>query len=271
MAASDSAQSIKNGVEERRRAAARGGGCRDAEDQHGNRERQDQNGHQEAAAPQRHSERRADRADHGEGRRSGGERRRDQSERRRRHRQHQPEQGAHDDERESARCPVGGAFDEDSDFERQRSGNENIERAVFVIGLEQPIESEQGREQRREPENRRTKPGQQIEVGPKRERHHCDQDEEEHRADRRAAADAPRDAQFADEEGASGGHAATSPLPLRERGWRAGPLIRPRFARPPSPARGEGFPLASAPITSSPPRRRRASVPALPRARAGHE
>jgi hypothetical protein len=69
-----------------------------------------------------------------------------------------------------------------------------------VIGLEQAIEPEQGREQRRDPKNCRAEPRQQIEVGPEGERHDRDQDEEEHRADRRAAADPPRDPPLADEE-----------------------------------------------------------------------
>ena len=92
---------------------------------------------------------------------------------------------------------------------------ENVERAVFMIGLEQPVEPKQRREQRRDPEDRRPEARQEVEVGPKREWHDRDQDEEENDADRRAPADAPRDAPFAHEEGKRGSHGPCSPRPLR--------------------------------------------------------
>ena len=68
-----------------------------------------------------------------------------------------------------------------------------------MIGLEQAVEPEQGGEQCRDPKNCRPEPRQQIEVGPKRERHDGDENKEEHDADRRAAADAPGDAPLARE------------------------------------------------------------------------
>ncbi len=82
-----------------------------------------------------------------------------------------------------------------------------------MIGLEQPVEPQEGREQGRDPQNCRPEPRQQIEVGSERERHDRDQDQEEHDPNRRAAADAPRNAPLADEQGERGGH-LTPPLPL---------------------------------------------------------
>ena len=62
-----------------------------------------------------------------------------------------PNSGLKNDERQRARSPVRSAFDEHDDFEWQRSVDEKIERAVVVIGLEQPVEPEQRREQSRDP------------------------------------------------------------------------------------------------------------------------
>ena len=87
--------------------------------------------------------------------------------------------------------------------------DDHVERAVFLIGLEQPVEPEQGREQRRDPEDRWPEPRQELEIGPEREGHERDEDEEEHRADRRPAADSTRDPPFA-EKRARAGHAARS-------------------------------------------------------------
>ena len=66
-----------------------------------------------------------------------------------------------------------------------------------MVGLKEPVEPEEGGEQRRDPQDRRPEPRQEVEVGPEREGHDRDENEEEHRADRRAAADAPRNAPFA--------------------------------------------------------------------------
>jgi hypothetical protein len=82
-----------------------------------------------------------------------------------------------------------------------------------VIGLEQPVEPQQSREQSRDPQNRWPEPREQIEVGSKRERHDRDEYQEEHDPDRRAAANAPRNAPLAKEESERGGH-FTPPLPL---------------------------------------------------------
>ena len=137
-AASDSAQEQER-PEERRRAAACGRGRRDAEDQHGNRQRQHQNRHEEAAAPERDGQRRADRADHRQ---------------RRVPRRASPRPSASGTGAIASMSPNSGlkttsgnalvvqwaAHLMSTAIRRQRSVDQQIERSVFVIGLEQPIE-----------------------------------------------------------------------------------------------------------------------------------
>jgi hypothetical protein len=43
------------------------------------------------------------------------------------------------------------AFDEHRDLERQRPVDKKVEGAVVVIGLEQPVEPQEGGEQSRDP------------------------------------------------------------------------------------------------------------------------
>ena len=142
------------------------------------------------------------------------------------HRQHQAEQRADDDQRQRARGPMGGAFDEHDEFERQAGVDQHVERAVVGVGLEQPVEAEQRRQQRGDPQDRRPEARQQIEVRPEREGHDRNQDEKEHRADRGAAADAAGDAPFPGEERARRpAHAAI-----------LAPSPSARFAAPSSPS-----------------------------------
>ncbi len=62
-----------------------------------------------------------------------------------------------------------------------------------MVGHEQPVEGEQAREQRAEPENRGSKPRQQGEIGSDGERHQHHHGEKEQDADQRSAADPQRD------------------------------------------------------------------------------
>ena len=60
----------------------------------------------------------------------------------------------------------------DHQFERGAAHEDEIKRAVLLIGGKQPVERQQAREQRRKPEDRRTDALEQREVRPERERHH---------------------------------------------------------------------------------------------------
>ena len=69
------------------------------------------------------------------------------------------------------------------------------------VRLEQAVEAEQGREQGRDPQDGGADARQQVQVRPDAERHQRYQDEEEHHAERGAAADAPPDPEIAAKEG----------------------------------------------------------------------
>ena len=75
-------------------------------------------------------------------------------------------------------------------FERHAAHHQQVERAVVVVGREQPVERQQARQQRAQPQDRRTDAREQSEVGAERERHHGHDDQEKQRAHQRAAADA---------------------------------------------------------------------------------
>ena len=77
---------------------------------------------------------------------------------------------------------------------------EEIEGAILGVGLKQAVETEQRRQQRRDPQDRRSDAGEQIRVWPDGEGHDRDERQEEHDAHRAGAADAARDAPFAQEK-----------------------------------------------------------------------
>ena len=119
-------------------------------------------------------------------------------------REHQSEERRGDDQRQAGDRPMGETFDRNHEFERHIGGQDEIERSVLLIRLEQPVEAEQRRQQRRDPQNCRTDAGEQHEIGPDRERHDGDEDQEEDETHRRAAADAAGDGDFASEKGEEG-------------------------------------------------------------------
>ena len=106
---------------------------------------------------------------------------------------------------------MGNALDQNDEFERRAAGENEIERAVLVVGGKQPIEREQARQQRRQPQDRRADPLQQREVGPERERHQRGDDQKEQHAHQRAAADAHGNPHIADENGGKRGHCCSPP------------------------------------------------------------
>ena len=102
------------------------------------------------------------------------------------------------------------AFDGDDKFERRAAHQDEIERAVVMIGGEQPVERKQAREQRRKPQDRRADALEQRQIRPERERRQGDHDEEEQHAHQRAAADAHGDAHVADEKRGERAHGSTA-------------------------------------------------------------
>ncbi len=118
------------------------------------------------------------------------------------------------------------ALHRDHELERRAAHQDEIERAVLVVGGKQPVERQQARQQRREPEDRRADALEQREIRPERERHQRDHDQKEQHAHQRAAADAHGDAHVADEDGGERAHG--SPLAGRTASSRSS-------VRPPSP------------------------------------
>ena len=132
----------------------------------------------------------------------------------------------------------------------------NVERAVLVVGLEQPVEPEQGREQRGDPQDRRAEPRQQIEVGPERERHDRDQDEEEHRADRARRRRSAARCATRGRRGRGRGSCGASPHPAAHVARPPSPASGRRVTRPPLPLAGEGWGEGKSIFTSrAPPHR----------------
>jgi len=74
------------------------------------------------------------------------------------------------DQRQSGGNPMRQRFRGAGEFQGSAAHHDQIERAILVIGHEQPIEREQACEQRAEPEDRRPEPRQKRQIGPDRER-----------------------------------------------------------------------------------------------------
>ena len=156
----------EKGRQERIRLVDGGVSCRDAEDQHRNRQRQDEHRDQHPAARQADRDRRAGGTNKGDGRRA--------------------------DEKVSAVAPRPAGtmlMMSPSNGEAMTSGStlavqcarhfistvsasicgsddngEQVERAVVAVGLEQPVEAEQGRQQGADPQNRRANAREQVQV-----------------------------------------------------------------------------------------------------------
>ncbi len=117
------------------------------------------------------------------------------------------------------------AFDKNDEFEWRLAGQKKIKRTVLSIGLKQPIETEQRRQQCRDPEDRRTDPRQQCLIRPHREGRHRHEAQKKHDAHADRAADPTPDAQFTRQEGAE--RRRTDLLAFRHTGR---PSIRSRAA-----------------------------------------
>ena len=83
-----------------------------------------------------------------------------------------------------------GAFDEHGQSKEMpvAAKNDTIERSVLAIGLEQPIKAKQRRQQRRDPKDRRSDPGKEVEIRAYAERDDRHHREKEKDAGERAAA-----------------------------------------------------------------------------------
>ena len=115
-------------------------------------------------------------------------------------RQHQPEQRRGDDQRQAGDGPVREAFHQHDEFERRLAGEHEVERAVLVVGLKQPVQSQKRREQGGDPQDRGADARQKVQVRPDGEGRDGDENEKEDHAHHAAAADAARRADLAQEQ-----------------------------------------------------------------------
>ena len=123
----------------------------------------------------------------------------------------QAEQRRRDHQRQASGDPVRNGLGERGEFQRRAAHQNEIERAVLVVGREQAIEREQRGEQGAEPKDRRADAAQLDEIRPDRERDQGHDDEEEQDAHQRAAADPDGEPHVADKEGGEGGHVRALP------------------------------------------------------------
>src|SRR5215831_4445780 len=165
---------------------------RDPEDQDRNGQRQDQDGHNESAPAKRHGQGGPHRADEGERGCPDQERQDDRAYAARLEIEEQSQYGRGDDQRQAGGEPVRERLDADGQFQRDVAHQDQVERAVLVIGRKQAIEREQAREQRAEPKDRRADAPQEGKIGTERKGNERHDDQEEQHADRRSSAQAYR-------------------------------------------------------------------------------
>src|SRR5690606_10937849 len=99
-----------------------------------------------------------------------------------------------------------------------------VERAVLVIGLEQAVETAQARQERADPQDRRSDAAEKIEIGADREGHDGHDADEEDEREAEAAAGAHGNAQIAAHQSKQSAHHGDSPPR-----WSVSASGQPRF------------------------------------------
>src|SRR5262249_706546 len=88
----------------------------------------------------------------------------------------------------------------DNELQRSAAGENEIERAVLVIGGKQTVEGKQARQQCREPKDRRADAFEKREIGSDSKRRHGDDDEKKQHAHKRSTAHTDANAHVAKEQ-----------------------------------------------------------------------
>ena len=96
-------------------------------------------------------------------------------------------------------------FDEHRQKHRRFLHQHDVERAVLAVELEQPVEPEQRRQQRPDPQHRRPDARQEVEIRSDAEGDDGDHRQEEQHADQRATAGAHREPQVTQEKAPASG------------------------------------------------------------------
>jgi len=149
-----------------------------AKNQRRNIQRQHQQCQQRAAATHANGQRRANRANQRQQRRAQQQGQRQHAQRRRIQRELQAEQRRQQHQRQAAEQPVGDDLAGHQQGKRRRRQRQLFQRAVQMIAGEQARQPEQGRQQRRHPENTRRDFLQQRRFRPDAERKQADGDDE---------------------------------------------------------------------------------------------
>src|SRR5215831_13308748 len=168
-----------------------------AKDQRRNVERQDEKRQDDALTPRAKAQRRGDAADQAQ---RGGAHQQAHEQKRDRARieiDQQREKRACQSQRQARRHPVRGAFGEYCKLERKVRKRQQIEFSVPIIRLEQPVERQQRREQRRHPDDAGTNALQDLRLGTDPKREQDDRENEEPEDKSGVAALAQGEAQIA--------------------------------------------------------------------------
>ena len=147
----------------------------------------------------------------------------------------QAEEGRGDGERQAGGEPMTQGLGKHDQFHRLAGEKMKVEGTVVAVVLEEAVEAEQRREQRADPEDRRSDPRQQVEVRPDRERDDGDDGEEEHQPDQRAAAAAeskPRS--LARDRGKGGDHGVVPSVSVAEGATGSGRWVAAMTMPPPA-------------------------------------
>src|SRR5580704_16658527 len=193
------AKDQKRGCEGDHRTRPRSG-RRNAEDQDWHAKWQNQHREQKSPAPQADRQRRADRADQGQGGGTCNKRKSDAPKLVRRQVEHEAKKGRGGGKRQTGQDPMGETFHKNDQFQRRAAGQKEIERTILVIGLKQPVEPKQGREQAGDPKNCGSDLAEKREIRADRESAQGDEDKKKYHAEAGAAADPPTGPHFANEE-----------------------------------------------------------------------
>ena len=105
---------------------------------------------------------------------------------------------------------MGDALDRGDQRQRQRPGDQHVERAVLVVVVEDAVGGEQRRKQQRHPQHAGGDARQKIEVGTEAERRDGDDDEIEAKRDTDGAAFAKGELDVATKQGEGSAHATRS-------------------------------------------------------------
>src|SRR5580704_5124465 len=202
------------------------------ENQSRHAERQSQQGQQGAAAPRPQGERSGQSADQRERRRPDKKRGRERQEAGSIEAEGDAQEGRQDDQRQAGHNPVSRALGQRRELERPGRQQQQVERAVLVVGREQAIERQQRGEEGGAPQDTRGDARQQVGLGADAERKQHGRYDEEGEHDGDIARTPPDKAQVTRNQSGEAAHACSSrELAVIPRSAWVAAIARPPAAR----------------------------------------